>query len=73
VLSCCVSPQQVGTGNPNTGFECLDGMGAGVLWSFASFWARERPDPSVAEEEGERFRKSVARKEPFPVESKPWT
>jgi hypothetical protein len=50
------------------------GMGAGVEWSFASFWARERPDEVVEGEVfGDRFRKSVARKKLFLVEARgPW-
>jgi hypothetical protein len=49
-------------------------MGAGVEWSFASFWARECPVP-VEEVEvlGDRFRKSVARKKLLLVEVRgPW-
>ncbi len=43
-----VSPQQVGTGKPNCGVLLLLlawGTGAGVVWSLASFWARNRPLP----------------------------
>jgi hypothetical protein len=51
-------------------------MGAGVEWSFASFWARESPVP-LGEVEvevlGDRFRKSVARKKLLLVEVRgPW-
>ncbi len=50
-------------------------MDAGVEWSFASFWARDNPEPCCAEEEeerrDERFKKSVAKKEPEPSESGP--
>lgn len=42
-------------------------------WSFASFWARERLVPVEVEVEGERFRKSVARKKVLLVEVRgPW-
>lgn len=44
-------------------------------WSFASFWARERlvPVEVEVEVEGERFRKSVARKKVLLVEDRgPW-
>jgi hypothetical protein len=50
-------------------------MGAGVLWSLASFWARERPDEEEDgedEERAERLRKSVARKAPVVEERRPW-
>jgi hypothetical protein len=48
-------------------------MGAGVEWSFASFWARKRPEEEEVEEEREeRFRKSVARKAPLVEERVPW-
>lgn len=51
-------------------------MGAGVEWSFASFWARERSDevPEVELEVlGDRFRKSVARKKVLLVKVRgPW-
>ena len=46
-------------------------MGAGVECRVASFRGRERPEPGV-EERGERSRKSVARKDPVPVERRPW-
>jgi len=42
------------------GLENPLGMGAGVVWSAASFAARERPVPPEAVEE--RSRKSMARK-----------
>jgi hypothetical protein len=71
-----VSPQHVGTGKPNIGLSYPAGMGAGVEWSFASFWARESLVP-VEEVEvevlGDRFRKSVARKKLLLVEVRgPW-
>jgi hypothetical protein len=54
-------------------------MGAGVEWSFASFWARERPDEVPVEEvelelevSGDRFRKSVARKKVLVEDKGPW-
>jgi len=47
------------------------GMGAGVLWSLTSFCARESLLPVEGLAEGERFRKSVARKNP-PEERRPW-
>jgi hypothetical protein len=71
LLSCCVSPQQVGTGKPNIGVSYPSGMGAGVEWSVASFWASERPEEDVEEERDDRFRKSVARKAPVVSESLP--
>jgi hypothetical protein len=57
------------------GFSCPSGIGAGVEWSLASFWARERPEEGEEEEEAERaerFRKSVARKAPLTVVRGPW-
>jgi len=46
-------------------------MGAGVECNFASFWARERLEPGFEVVVEERFRKSVARKEPEPDERRP--
>ena len=71
-MSCCVSPQQVGTGNPNIGLSQPSGIGAGVECSFANFAARDKPDPAAEEERAERLRKSVARNAPAPSESLPF-
>jgi hypothetical protein len=47
-------------------------MGAGVLCSLASFWARESPEDGEDEERAERLRKSVARKAPVVEDRGPW-
>lgn len=44
-----------------------------MLWSLAIFWARDRPEPDVLGFEAEeRFKKSVARKDPLPSERLPF-
>ncbi len=47
-------------------------MGAGVECSLAILEARERPDPSLLDEEVERSRKSVTRKWPVEFKRGPW-
>lgn len=57
-FSCTVSPQHVGTGNPNCTFSYPSGTSStGVEWSFANFSARLIPVPVSREDErdGEEF------------------
>lgn len=65
MLSWIVSPQQVGTGKPNSE------VGVGAECRFASLEARERLDPFGDEEVDERFKKSVIRKKPWEEERAP--
>lgn len=64
-------PQQVGTGNPNTGVENPSGIGAGVVCSLPSFAANDCLELLLFSEEESggsvaavvKFKKSVTRNE----------